>query len=183
MRALSTFKSQICTTDESDEREISQEPPVELFIWTLTHSAPVFTEINPVFKSRRELLDHVVARVDDQQREAGTISHNSADEVMRIAIDKIGSEWRAWVKVHCEFSFDEHRLDDMLMVVLYRFILDRDGRKCVLCQSSDDLTIHHIIQKRRNMRKSAPPFGRSVPTNLITLCRSCHSFFDPLILV
>jgi len=175
-------QQQFSSVDEDVEKEISQNPIAELFAWTLTHSTSAFSEIAPVFKTREELLDHVMTVVSNQQGGLRTISYRPSSEISRIAFDKIGNEWRAWVNVHIEFSLDEHRLDNMLMMVLYRFILERDLKRCVLCQSITNLTIHHIIQKRRNVRKSVPPFGRSVPTNLITLCRSCHSFFDPLML-
>jgi len=105
-----------------------------------------------------------------------------SNEITKIALAKINNEWRAWVNVHSDFSFDERKLDNMLMASLYWIILDRDDRRCVLCAETHLLTIHHVIQKRRNVLKSAPPFGRSVPTNLVTLCRSCHSMFDPAIL-
>ena len=49
---------------------------------------------------------------------------------------------------------------------LRRFVLNRDGFCCVLCGSSDALTIHHIRPK--SLR------GRNVERNLITLCSNCH---------
>ncbi len=96
-------------------------------------------------------------------------------------MNKVESEWRAWVRAHEGYPFDEIRLDNILMRVLYRFILKRDGNCCTVCKAQSTLTIHHIIHKRRNL-VSTPPFGRSVPTNLVTLCRSCHADFDPVLL-
>lgn len=99
-----------------------------------------------------------------------------------MAFAKIEAEWRAWVKVHEEEPFDERKLDNMLMAALYRIILERDERKCIFCSTGVGLTIHHIIQKKRTVTNIVPPFGRSVPTNLVTLCRNCHSIYDPAIL-
>jgi hypothetical protein len=149
------------------EQRISEKSVAGLFTWTLTHFTPAFSAIRPVFRSRLQLDSHL----------QGTHS----EEITRLAIGKINSEWSAWVTAHDGYPFDEHHLDNMLMRVLYSFILKRDGFRCVLCQSVSQLTIHHIIQKRRNL-VSSPPFGRSVPTNLVTLCRGCHAFFDPVIL-
>ncbi|MDA4111679.1 MAG: HNH endonuclease [Thaumarchaeota archaeon] len=159
------------TNQSNSEKSIS-----ELFAWTLTRFTPAFSQITPIFRTRKNLLDYIESKA---QVESRTCEQSS--EIIRIAVDKINSEWRAWVNAHAEFSFEEHRLDDMLMKVLYRFILQRDQKKCALCEATPDLTIHHIIGKRRNLI-ATPPFGRSVPTNLITLCRICHSYFDPSIL-
>ena len=102
--------------------------------------------------------------------------------ISQIALAKMNKEWRAWVSVHEDLPFEEQKLDNMLMAALYRIIIERDQKICVLCHEPKDLTIHHIIQRRRNFSKATPPFGRSVPTNLISLCRSCHAIFDPMIL-
>jgi hypothetical protein len=162
---LSTFSpTQI---HNSTEQYITEKSVAGLFTWTLTHFTPAFSAIRPVFRSRRQLEDHV-------RRE---LSEGPSVEITRIAMGKINSEWRAWVKAHEGYPFDEHHLDNMLMRVLYSFILKRDGNRCALCNATSQLTIHHIIQKRRNLL-STPPFGRSVPTNLVTLCRSCHTDFD-----
>ncbi|MGI0091811.1 MAG: HNH endonuclease [Nitrososphaerales archaeon] len=172
---------QILTSGEIEEKSIAG-----LFTWTLTHSTPAFSEIRPIFRTRKDLSDYVFRKKENRFRKADveSISYKnpSSSEITEIALGKINKEWRAWVNVHQEFSIDEHKLDNMLMMVLYRFILDRDLKMCALCHATTDLTIHHIIQKRRNVRISAPPFGRSVPTNLMTLCRNCHAFFDPMIL-
>lgn len=95
---------------------------------------------------------------------------------------KIEREWKAWVNVHEDLLLDERKLDNMLMSAIYRIIIHRDANRCALCQVERDLTIHHIIQKKRNLTSATPPFGRSVPTNLITLCRTCHAIYDPMIL-
>jgi len=142
---------------------ISEKSVAGLFAWTLTHFTPAFSAIHPVFRSRWQLEDHLQK-----------LSDETSLEITRIAVGKINNEWRAWVKAHEGYPFGEHHLDNMLMRVLYSFILKRDGFRCVLCEAASQLTIHHIIPKRRNL-VSTPPFGRSVPTNLVTLCRSCHA--------
>jgi predicted metal-binding protein len=52
--------------------------------------------------------------------------------------------------------------------------LDRDGNHCVVCQMTNDLTVHH---KDETGMKSVGSYKKSnnSPNNLVTLCRSCHS--------
>ncbi len=46
-------------------------------------------------------------------------------------------------------------------------IFDRDGRKCVECGSTDNLSADHVIPFSRG--------GLTVADNLATLCRPCNS--------
>jgi hypothetical protein len=146
----------------------------QFFIWTLTHSAKAFSEIKPIFRTRQELEQHFQENVKrgkiDEQR------------IFDLALLKINCEWRAWTNIHSEIAIDEKRLDDILIRAIYRLIINRDSGTCVSCNSPFDLTIHHIIPKKRNHFRRDPPFGRSVPTNLITLCKTCHSICDPFFL-
>jgi 5-methylcytosine-specific restriction endonuclease McrA len=43
----------------------------------------------------------------------------------------------------------------------------RDGNKCVQCSSTEHLDVHHINPVSHG--------GRSVKSNLVTLCRKCHN--------
>jgi 5-methylcytosine-specific restriction endonuclease McrA len=158
---------------ETIQLELSESSEEGLFAWTLTHPSRAFSEIEPVFNSRAEFLEYL------SSNSVGSIS----SKICRLAIQKIDREWDTWVALHSELPFDERKLDNMLMAALYRIILDRDLKRCVICHAMSGLTIHHIIQKKRNVTRTAPPFGRSVPTNLVTLCRNCHAFFDPMVLV
>jgi hypothetical protein len=165
--AVSVLSSIILSqVQSSKELNVCERSVAGLFTWTLTHFTPAFSEVRPVFRTRKKLEEQ---------------SQSLEEKVLRIALNKIESEWSAWVRAHEGFTFDEIHMDNILMRVLYPFILKRDGNCCTLCEAKTQLTIHHIIQKRRNL-VSSPPFGRSVPTNLITLCRGCHSYFDPGIL-
>jgi len=148
-------------------------PEAGLFSWTLTHPSRAFAEVEPVFNSQVEFVQYLDAHFS---------TASIPSKIGRLALPKIDREWDAWVNLHLELPFDEKKLDNMLMVAIYRIILDRDLKRCVLCHSMTELTIHHIIQKRRNMACIVPPFGRSVPTNLVTLCRRCHAHFDPMVL-
>src|SRR6185312_6532838 len=49
---------------------------------------------------------------------------------------------------------------------LRQAVFDRDGRKCTVCGSADDLHADHIRPRRYG--------GTDDPENLQTLCRSCH---------
>jgi hypothetical protein len=141
----------------------------EFFIWTLTHPAKAFSEIQPKFQSREELESNIFA----------TTNTKHFEEIISLAELKISKEWRAWVNVHSDMAIDEDRLDNMLMMAIYRLIINRDSKRCIRCNAKFDLTIHHIIPKQRNYFNKSPPFGRSVPTNLVTLCKACHSSHDP----
>ncbi len=46
-------------------------------------------------------------------------------------------------------------------------ILERDGYRCCICGSTEDLTLDHIVPVSRS--------GSNGPDNLQTLCRSCNS--------
>lgn len=45
-------------------------------------------------------------------------------------------------------------------------VLERDGQCCVVCGSSENLSIHRIRPKAIG--------GKTRPENLVTLCRPCH---------
>lgn len=167
------------------EHEIWDNPVSGLFVWTLTHRARAFTEIEPIFDSQKDLLDHINLTIGKRFGQPGLAilcDSKLSSKITQIALTKMAREWRAWVNVHEDLLLDERKLDNMLMSAIYRIILARDGKTCALCRLERDLTIHHIIQKKRNVTSTTPPFGRSVPTNLITLCRDCHAIFDPMIL-
>lgn len=48
-----------------------------------------------------------------------------------------------------------------------REALDRDGYRCVLCESTDRIQVHHIVPYRYSKSHDL--------NNLVCLCRSCHS--------
>ena len=50
---------------------------------------------------------------------------------------------------------------------LLRFVVNRDGGKCVICGASDDLVVDHIVSIRNG--------GSNHPTNLRLLCCSCNA--------
>lgn len=45
-------------------------------------------------------------------------------------------------------------------------ILKRDQKRCVECESEDDLHVHHITYKHK---------GYEFPEELVTLCQGCHA--------
>ena len=59
-----------------------------------------------------------------------------------------------------------------LTVELRRFIKRRDNGACVECGSPRDLTLHHIVPISEGGR-------RYLPSNIVTLCRSCHAAKHP----
>lgn len=50
---------------------------------------------------------------------------------------------------------------------LKKKIKARDANKCMLCNSNDNLTLHHILRRERG--------GRTDMKNIITLCKVCHA--------
>jgi hypothetical protein len=49
-----------------------------------------------------------------------------------------------------------------------RLVLDRDKHKCVLCDSDQDLHVHHLL------RWHDKPILRMRKANGVTLCKACH---------
>ena len=49
-------------------------------------------------------------------------------------------------------------------------VIDRDGGKCIICGSSNNLQIAHYISRAR--------LGLGIPENLAVLCIRCHSSYD-----
>ncbi|MFA5313212.1 MAG: HNH endonuclease signature motif containing protein [Methanomassiliicoccales archaeon] len=47
-------------------------------------------------------------------------------------------------------------------------VLERDGHICVICGSEEDLTVHHITDRKEM------PGGGYVPENGISICPVCH---------
>jgi len=48
-------------------------------------------------------------------------------------------------------------------------VFNRDGHKCVMCGSTEDLAAHHITDR------TLMPNGGHVRENGITVCPSCHA--------
>ena len=125
----------VLSTFSPAEIHVAEKSAWSLFTWTLTHFTPAFSAIRPVFRSRKQLEEQLHPE----------ISEDLSEEIVQIAVGKINNEWRAWVRAHEGYPFDEDRLDNMLMRVLYSFVLKRDGIRCVLCSatSQSDDPPHH----------------------------------------
>ena len=52
-----------------------------------------------------------------------------------------------------------------------QLVLDRDGRRCGNCGSTEELHVHHIVPLTRG--------GTNEMGNLRTLCKSCHARLHP----
>lgn len=50
---------------------------------------------------------------------------------------------------------------------LRKEVLRRDGHKCLLCGSREDLTLDHIVPKSKG--------GKLIYNNLQTLCKQCNA--------
>ena len=163
-------------TAEDVERDIEERPSLGLFVWTLTHSLPIFRHIGRSFADRHQLIEWVLGEVNRKPRETFAAPWAA---IMKMALGKITLEWEEWMKLtEGQEDSSEIALDNALMSILYEMILVRDGKKCVRCGSENDIIIHHIMAKERGAKRR-PPFGKSVPTNLATLCQNCHSAVDP----
>lgn len=57
-------------------------------------------------------------------------------------------------------------LYDQFWAIRRDFVLERDGYKCVLCGSSNGLSVHHKIFRSRG--------GTDDESNLISTCVTCH---------
>ena len=158
------------------ERIRPLEPDAELFYHTLTRRTIPFSQVEPTFPAGSDLIEYLGCHRN------GSKTSEMSRAIKETALFKIAREWRAWLEVHSEGKVDRFLLDNLLMRIMYPFVLKRDDNSCVLCDRSSDLTIHHIIRKRRDRPKDYSPYGCSVPTNLVTLCRGCHALYDPMIL-
>ena len=58
---------------------------------------------------------------------------------------------------------------------LRRQVLERDGRRCVCCESTRNLSVHHVHWRRYG--------GRTRPANLVALCEECHSLVHDRFLI
>jgi len=58
------------------------------------------------------------------------------------------------------------RLDSKSYSELHRQVLDRDGWRCQICGSMQQLQVHHLKFRSQS--------GGDEEQNLITLCAECH---------
>ena len=58
------------------------------------------------------------------------------------------------------------RLDSKSYSQLHRQVLERDGWRCQVCGSMQNLQVHHLKFRSQS--------GGDVEQNLITLCVACH---------
>jgi 5-methylcytosine-specific restriction endonuclease McrA len=58
------------------------------------------------------------------------------------------------------------RLDSESYRKLHRQVLERDGWRCQICGSMQQLQVHHLKFRRQS--------GGDEEQNLITLCAECH---------
>ena len=81
--------------------------------------------------------------------------------------EQYGYEISNWYEVTCRGEVAKKRL-----AYSYRkwreSVMERDGRKCVICGATDDLEVHHIKPFAKF------PDERLNIDNGITLCRKCH---------
>jgi 5-methylcytosine-specific restriction endonuclease McrA len=59
------------------------------------------------------------------------------------------------------------RLDSKSYSELHRQVLERDGWRCQVCGSMQNLQVHHLKFRSQS--------GGDVEQNLITLCGECHA--------
>jgi 5-methylcytosine-specific restriction endonuclease McrA len=59
------------------------------------------------------------------------------------------------------------RLDSKSYLELHRQVLERDGWRCQVCGSMQNLQVHHLKLRSRS--------GGDEEQNLITLCAECHA--------
>ena len=52
-------------------------------------------------------------------------------------------------------------------------VWERDGRRCVICQSPNAMPNSHIIRRSQG--------GLGIEENIVTMCGRCHSMYDQYI--
>ena len=65
-------------------------------------------------------------------------------------------------------------LNDRRWRALTPLILERDGYQCVVCQSTEDLTVDHVKALDTFTAEDWDNELQYDPTNLVTACRSCN---------
>ncbi len=66
-----------------------------------------------------------------------------------------------------EFSYKEYLLSEEWKQTRQR-ILDRDGNRCLVCNSPKNLNVHHRTYER---------IGAEHDSDLTTMCQPCHAVF------
>ena len=54
-----------------------------------------------------------------------------------------------------------------------RAIYERDGWRCALCDGTRYIQIHHVVARGEH--------GSNAPSNLITLCATCHAHIHGIV--
>jgi hypothetical protein len=86
----------------------------------------------------------------------------------KIVMETANNEIKAaWHKLQLAVSSNEANPSYCLRL-WSKFIRLRDGQRCVICHSRENLSAHHIV------RKSFIPNARFQTGNGITLCKTCH---------
>ena len=59
------------------------------------------------------------------------------------------------------------------------YIFKRDGHKCYLCGSTEDLQIDHIVSVYQYWKEELPVNELNSEENLVTICKKCNSAKRP----
>lgn len=79
----------------------------------------------------------------------------------RFWVDHEGRQWiEPTIKGRLKMRVPSH-------LALREYVIHRDGRKCVICRSTERLVADHIVSRRNG--------GRHHPDNMQCLCDSCNA--------
>lgn len=72
-----------------------------------------------------------------------------------------------WQKGWCEMARNGNTMNAGISREMRKAVYKRDGWRCVVCDATEGLQIHHIKPRGKG--------GANHPMNLVTLCWRCHA--------
>ena len=151
--------------------------PCYFYMWTLLHPIPFVPIKVSEFSTVDELKRYAVDEANRTFRDRKLIPSHPIGVLFNYAFKQIEKEWQWWLDFLNSrgLEVDEKSTDNLLMEQIREMIIKRDEYKCYLCGTpvtSKRAEVHHIMSKGRLSKRLR---GKSVPTNLITLCKICHN--------
>lgn len=158
--AQACFARALCRASSNPDRGSTKNIDLEEFAWWFKKPVEVIRSIFDAFERvGRMITDGHLANWAKRQGVAAAKLANIVAEQAGAAISAGAKRMRRW-REDCGLSASE-------WAQLRERIFDRDGRKCVKCSGEEFLHCDYIVELADG--------GSTDPSNLQTLCRSCHS--------
>lgn len=118
---------------------------------------------------QKELLENELKESLENNELA--IVKNILNDIVFIKISEIINKSKT-NKIDTDFNYHEidYRILGDIPSDTKRYVLERDNNECQICKNNNNLHIHHITKRANG--------GNHDPSNLITLCASCHRHIE-----